>query len=50
MIPEGKGRIIVTLTNESIEALRKEAKDNFRRPSDEVERLIVEYIINREFK
>ena len=45
-IPDNKERIAITLTKESMEALKKAAKDNFRRPSDEVEALIVKYIIN----
>lgn len=45
-IPDNKERIAITLTKESMEALKKAAKDNFRRPSDEVESLIVKYIIN----
>ena len=45
-IPDNKERIAITLTKESMEDLKKAAKDNFRRPSDEVEALIVKYIIN----
>ncbi len=47
-IPENKHRITITLSKEVLVALKNSAEKNFRKPSYEVEYLIVNHIINKE--